>query len=249
MSLTTKVRDLTSAQVEVTRRREEIAAKAPNLDAAQVTLERAKSIMSRADNDRQRIRVELGKLDTMIDLLAGEAVEEELSDVIIRVDDAERVLDELNFEIAVLTKLGAALEGARASARDRYVEPVLLELEPLVRLLWPEAVLRFDAEEVLPAALERAGTEEDFEVLSGGTQEQIALLVRLAFARMLAHGGASAPVILDDAIVFTDDDRIERMFDALTQQAQDIQIIVLSCRQRAFRDLGGWGLEIVSAGP
>ena len=152
------------------------------------------------------------------------------------------------FEIAVLTKLEGALEGARASARDRYVEPVLAELEPLVRLLWPEAALRFDAEEVLPAALERAGTEEEYQVLSGGTQEQIALLVRLAFARMLAQGGTPAPVILDDAIVFTDDDRIERMFDVLTRQAQDIQIIVLSCRQRAFRDLGGRGLEIVSAG-
>ena len=237
----TKVRELTSAQTEATRRREGIAAMAPDLDAAQAVLERAQSIMGRAEEDRQRIRVELGKLDTMINLLAGKAVEEELSDVIIRVDDAERVLDELKFEIAVLTKLEGALESARASARDRYVEPVLAELEPLVRVLWPEAALRLDAEEVLPTALERAGTVEEFEVLSGGTREQIALLVRLAFARMLARGGAPAPVILDDAIVFTDDDRIERMFDALTRQAQDLQIIVLSCRQRAFRDLGGRG--------
>ena len=246
--LRTEVGELTSVQIEATRRRKEIAAMAPDLDAAQAAFQRAQSIMGRVDDDRQRIRVELGILDTMINLLAGEAVEEELSDVIIRLSDAERVLDGLNFEIAVLTKLDGALESARASARDRYVEPVLAELEPLVRLLWPEAALRFDAEEVLPTALERAGTEEEYEVLSGGTQEQIALLVRLAFARMLAQGGTPAPVILDDAIVFTDDDRIERMFDVLTRQAQDIQIIVLSCRQRAFRDLGGRGLEIVSAG-
>ena len=245
--LKTEVRELTTARTEATRRREETAAMAPDLDAAQTAFKRAQSIMHRAEKDRQRIRVELGKLDTMIDLLAGEAVEEELSDVIMRVGDAERVLDELNFEIAVLRKLEGTLEDARASARDRYVEPVMAELEPLVRLLWPEAVLRIDAEEVLPTALERSGMEEEFEVLSGGTQEQIALLVRLAFARMLARSGAPAPVILDDAIVFTDDDRIERMFDVLTRQAQDLQIIVLSCRQRAFRDLGGLGLEIVPA--
>ena len=246
--LRTEVRELTFARTEATRRRKEMGARVPDLDAAQAALERAQSVMGRADKDRQRIRVELGKLDTMIDLLAGDGVEEELSDVIMRVDDAEHVIDELKFEIAVLTKLGGALENARASARDRFVEPVLVELEPLVRLLWPEAALRFDAEEVLPASLERAGTEEEFEVLSGGTQEQIALLVRLAFARMLAQGGAPAPVILDDAIVFTDDDRIERIFDALTRQAQDLQIIVLSCRQRAFRDLGGRGLQIVPSG-
>ena len=47
--------------------------------------------------------------------------------------------------------------------------------------------------------------------------------------------------------MYTDDNRIERMFDALTRQAQDIQIVVFSCRQKAFRDLGGRGLDIVSA--
>ena len=248
VGLRANVRDLTLEHEKAARRREEIAAKVPNLGAIQATLERARSIVSRADADRQRIRVELGKLDTKIDMRAGEAVEEELSDVVVRLDDAERALDELQFEITVLQKLDEALEGARATARDRYVEPVLVELEPLVRLLWPEAELHFDAEALLPAALHRAGTQEEFEVLSGGTQEQIALIVRLAFARMLARSGTPAPVILDDAIVFTDDDRIERMFDALTRQAQDLQIIVLSCRQRAFRDLGGRGLDIVPAG-
>ena len=84
----------------------------------------------------------------------------------------------------------------------------------------------------------------DFDVLSGGTQEQIALLVRLAFARLLARAGRPAPVILDDAIVYTDDARIERIFDALTHQANDLQILVFSCRQKAFRDLGGQTLSI-----
>lgn len=53
-------------------------------------------------------------------------------------------------------------------------------------------------------------------------------------------------MILDDALVFTDDDRIERMFDALNLQASDLQIIVLSCRQRAFRDLGGQTLRLTA---
>ena len=60
----------------------------------------------------------------------------------------------------------------------------------------------------------------------------------------LPAAGSPAPVILDDGIVYTDDYRIERMFDALTRQAQDLQIIVFSCRQKAFRDLGGQALAI-----
>mgnify|MGYP000014634806 FL=1 len=75
------------------------------------------------------------------------------------------------------------------------------------------------------------------------------MLVRLAFARLLAATGRTAPVILDDALVFTDDDRIERMFDALHRQASDMQIIVLTCRQRAFRALGGQALRLQTVDP
>ena len=245
--LATTVSELTAAHAEAMRASEELAAKVPDLEAAAAALKRARSVAARADEDRHRVRIELGGLNATIDIRAGEAIEEELADAATCLDEAERTLAELEFEIAVLTRLEEALEQARASARDRYVEPVLAELAPLVRLVWPAAELQFDADAVLPSTLERAGTREQFAVLSGGTQEQIAVLVRLAFARMLARGGAPAPVIFDDAIVFTDDDRIERMFDALTRQAQDLQIIVLSCRQRAFRDLGGRRLEIVSA--
>jgi uncharacterized protein YhaN len=121
----------------------------------------------------------------------------------------------------------------------------MAELRPLLHLLWPDADLKFDGESLLPTALVRNGREEDIGILSGGTQEQIALFVRLAFARLLTRTGRHAPVILDDALVYTDDDRIERVFDVLHGQANDLQIIVLTCRQRAFRALGGQKLTIV----
>ncbi|MEM9783457.1 MAG: hypothetical protein AAF899_13400, partial [Pseudomonadota bacterium] len=114
-------------------------------------------------------------------------------------------------------------------------------------LLLRPAEIALDAEAMLPATLTRPTGEERFEQLSGGTQEQIALLVRLAFARLMAKGGSAPPLILDDALVFTDDDRIERLFDTLTAEAADLQIIVLTCRSRAFRALGGTRLSIAPA--
>jgi hypothetical protein len=47
-----------------------------------------------------------------------------------------------------------------------------------------------------------------------------------------------------DALVYSDDDRIEKMFDALHRQSRDQQIIVFSCRQRAFQKLGGNVLQM-----
>ena len=222
----------------------ELAANAPDLDAATAVRDRARSIVKQAEEDRQRLEISLAKLNSWIDVQSGSAVYEELADIKARLERERQNREVLQFELDVLLKLREALTEAHKIARDKYVAPVLGELVPLLRYFWPEVKVQLDAETALPMSLVRSGTEEDVDVLSGGTREQIALLVRLAFARLLGRTGSSAPVILDDGIVFTDDDRIEVMFDALTRQARDIQIIVFSCRQKAFRDLGANSLEI-----
>lgn len=217
----------------------DLARHAPDLGQAEAALARAASVASGAERDIATLSEERAGLDREIDLRSGEGVAEDLADVSTRLAAAQGQRDRLLFEVAVLKDLIAALESARDMARERYFAPVMAELKPLLRLLWPDAELKFDGDSLLPTALIRNGQEEDIGILSGGTQEQIALFVRLAFARLLARTGRHAPVILDDALVYTDDDRIERVFDALHGQANDLQIIVLSCRQRAFRDLGG----------
>jgi uncharacterized protein YhaN len=80
---------------------------------------------------------------------------------------------------------------------------------------------------------------ESFKLLSDGTQEQIAVLVRLAMGTLLAERGDNVPIILDDALVYCDDDRINLMFDALSRAGKYQQIIVLTCRLRSFAPLGG----------
>ncbi len=216
-----------------------LAASAPDLVLARASLARAQSVALGADHDIATLSQERAGLDKEIDLRSGEGVAEDLADVTTRLGAAQAQRDRLLFEVAVLKDLIAALETARDTARERYFAPVMAELKPLLHLLWPDADLRFDGESLLPTALIRDGRQEDIGILSGGTQEQIALFVRLAFARLLARTGRHAPVILDDALVYTDDDRIERVFDMLHGQAADLQIIVLTCRQRAFRALGG----------
>jgi hypothetical protein len=54
--------------------------------------------------------------------------------------------------------------------------------------------------------------------------------LRLAMGAMLAERGTAALIILDDALVYCDDDRIQRMFDALSRAGKHQQIIVLTCR-------------------
>jgi len=217
---------------------------APDLAPARARAARAKSEQTATREAIQAHLRDLAVLDSRIATTAGMAVEEELAEVRDQLSAAQNRLTAVEFEVAVLLRLDQALEQARSAAQEAHIGPVLQELQPLLRLLWPEARLGLDAGQVLPDQLMRAGQEEAFDSLSGGTQEQIALLVRLAFARLLARKGQPAPIILDDAIVYTDDARIEKIFDALTLQADEMQILVFTCRQKSFRALGGTQLSI-----
>lgn len=226
----------------------EKAKSAPDAASLQAALTRAESVETQARDEIARLRPLLARLSERITRASGDAVEERLAETQEQLQAAEAKLIRIVHEVAVLTRLETALQDARNEARERYFTPIVKELKPLLQLLWPDAELTWGEESLLPHALIRGGREEPIDVLSGGTQEQVALLVRLAFARMLARAGRIAPVILDDALVFTDDDRIERMFDALHRQAGDMQIIVLTCRQRAFRALGGQALRLQPVG-
>jgi uncharacterized protein YhaN len=146
-------------------------------------------------------------------------------------------------EVAVLELLRDTLRSAEIEAKARYLAPVITRVEPYLQTLLPGTDLLLD-EDLHIIGVRRKGQEEEFARLSQGTQEQIAVLTRLGFAELLLAQGRPATVILDDALVFSDDDRIERMFDIMTRAAGRLQIIILTCRKRLFTRLGARMLRI-----
>jgi hypothetical protein len=218
---------------------------APDLATAEARLTRAKGAVDQARTTEQKALEDLASLNATISALADEGIEERLSTLAGDRTEAEARAARYEAEVCALTRLKRALEEARTKARDAYFGPVLRELQPLLAILHPGAQLTIDDGTLLPATLTRNGQPEALEILSGGTREQVAILTRLAFARLFATAGRPVPVILDDALVHSDDDRIEAMFDALHRTARDQQILVLTCRQRAFAALGGERAEVV----
>ena len=137
-------------------------------------------------------------------------------------------------EAAVLRLLKDTLESATADASRQFLRPVVSRVDPLVRQLIPSASLSF-GEDMNPLSLTRGGRTDDAHRLSRGTQEQLAVLTRPAFAEMIIDKGGPASVILDDALVYSDDARFEAMLDILAKSAERLQIIVLTCRASLFR--------------
>ncbi len=133
------------------------------------------------------------------------------------------------------------LTQTQARLRAAYTAPVAAELEPLLSMVIPGARAGL-GDSLGVDTVHRDGRSEAISQLSGGTQEQFAILTRLAYARLLARGGASAPVILDDALVYADDARRDAMFDVLNHVSSGddpIQLLYLSCHRGATNRLGG----------
>jgi hypothetical protein len=222
---------------------------APDIASAEAAVKRLRSAEETATKQIGDLRERIAGLDGTIRARADEAVEEQWRETREALDAADRRVTAFEAEVALLERLQATLQTARSAARDLYLKPVMAELRPLLALLFDDLSITFDEKTLLPQKIMRGGAEEDVERLSGGTREQLSVLTRLAFARLLARDGRPAPVILDDALVYSDDDRIEKMFDALHRQSADQQIIVFSCRQRAFARLGGRALRMIDWRP
>jgi energy-coupling factor transporter ATP-binding protein EcfA2 len=186
---------------------------------------------------------EVTRLKALVEANEGAGVEET-----ILANEAERerltsAVAEFEQEAAVLQLLSETLEAAEYEAKNRYLAPVVGRVQPYLKMLLPGANIVLN-EDLQIAGIQRDGQREEFDVLSGGTKEQLAVLTRLAFAELLLEQGRPATVILDDALAFSDDDRIESMFDVLMRAGVNMQIIVLTCRKRLFTRLGAVPLEI-----
>ncbi len=147
-------------------------------------------------------------------------------------------------EVRVLQLLIGELASAERVAKERYMAPIVQRIQPYLRQLLPGATVECNEDLIITGILRDGNRSEEFERLSDGTQEQIAVLTRLAFAELLVDRSKPAAVILDDALAHSDPDRMERMFDILTHAARKTQIIVFGCNEADFAALPGARLTL-----
>ncbi len=77
------------------------------------------------------------------------------------------------------------------------------------------------------------------QLLSQGTADQLYLSVRLAICDMVLPPDRAVPLILDDALVSFDDDRLHAALEFLLQESQRRQILLFSCQKREQDYLAG----------
>lgn len=215
----------------------------PQLEARIGRLEKA--IEDRRDK-RDGLKVKIAALRSHIEAAEAVGLDEAIAQKGRELELCEEERRRFDREVQVLGLLLRTLRSAEHEAKERYLSPVLRRIRPSLQLLFPGADIRIDEDLRITGVVRKAGYEEAFHHLSLGTQEQIAVLIRLAFAEMMVEQGHPATVILDDALVFSDDRRMQRMFDILNMAARNVQVLVLTCREQLFEELGGRPLSLTA---
>lgn len=125
----------------------------------------------------------------------------------------------------------------RSAAQERYVEPFKERLESLARVVFGKDVqVEIDPElNIVSRTLD--GRTVAFHQLSGGAQEQLALLGRLTCANLVSPD-EGAPLIIDDALGFSDPQRLRALGLALGQVGQHAQIILMTCQPDRYQQVG-----------
>ncbi len=211
--------------------------------ARELRVERLQQALDNHQSELARLERDAELLEAGIRRIGADGLEERLAALTAEREIAERDKARAERETQALRLLRDTISDTLSEGRTRFLAPVKENLRPFIGALFPGAELDI-GDDFTPARLIRGSGDEGFSTLSDGTREQIAVLVRLALGALLAARGRPAPIILDDALVFSDDDRIEGMFDALARAAENQQVIILTCRSRAFAPIGGTLLRI-----
>ena len=162
---------------------------------------RIKRLESAGSNHQRSIATltnEITRLTALIQAQEGLGVEELLLSQQAERDRLRETVAGYEQETAVLQLLLETIETAEREAKNRYLAPVVQRVQPYLKMLLPNSDIVFD-EDLGIAGLRREGQTEGYGVLSGGTQEQLAVLSRIAFAELLLGQSViptSAPSVL-----------------------------------------------------
>ena len=125
----------------------------------------------------------------------------------------------------------------RDNSRRAYVAPLKEKIERLGRLVFSNSFQVDLTEDLSVSSRAMEGSSVPFESLSGGTKEQISLISRLACAMTVSKNGG-APLILDDALGYTDPERLKLMGAVLARAGKECQIIILTCVPDRYSNVG-----------
>lgn len=193
--------------------------------------ERLPRVMSMEQSARSRLDTLTGQLRSM-----GEADE-----LRFRLKEKESERSALQEEYDAVAMAMEVLDEANTTLQNRFSPALGARSAEIFRHLtagrYEKVLLSRDFS--LETEEEAGGTAHSVHLLSQGAADQLYLAVRLAICDMVLPEDKSAPLILDDALLSFDDDRLHAALEYLVEESKKRQILLFSCQKREQEYLQG----------
>lgn len=210
-------------------------------DILRQDIERFRRSAEQHEQRHHERRDALFRLEAELELAGAQGLDERVAEVSRDLAQAQRQAAELAQQARALDYLLALLRDKRDTLTRRLQAPLRRCLQHYLDLLFPRASLDI-GEDLMLGALTRPGDRgaetSSFDALSFGAREQIGVIARLAYADLLREAGRPTLIILDDALVHSDQARLAQMKRALFDAGTRHQILLFTCHPEDWRDIG-----------
>ncbi len=207
-------------------------------DSLATLLENARQAKKRAIQDLQSNKERQNKLRVSLDLRGEEGLHTLYEEALSRLQRVEREHERLEARAMAVRLLQVTFAKRRQQARQRYIEPFKQRIDQLGRIVFGSTFAAELDEDLRVVRRTLDGTTLNVDQLSTGAWEQIGVLSRLACAVIVSPGDGGVPVIIDDALGWSDPQRLQGMGAAIAAAGKQCQVVVLTCTPGRYSHIG-----------
>lgn len=213
-------------------------------ESLDLRLENARDAIDRLVRDRNATQLRAERMLGEISQQGDEGLADRASRAADAAAEIEADLARVERRAAAAELLFEVMSRHRDDARRAFVAPFRDEVERLSRLVFGAGTtVEIDHATLQVVSRTRDGVTVPYEALSGGAREQLSVIGRLAAAALVAPAGddgaaGGAPVIIDDALGYSDPGRLEAIGAALASAGRSCQVIVLTCVPDRYAGIG-----------
>ena len=207
-------------------------------DSVEALLENARQATQRARDEIQENRDSQNRLRSSLDLRGEQGLQTALDEAANQLNHFVREHERQEARAEAARLLRETFAKHRNQARQRYIQPFKECIDQLGRIVFgPTFEVELD-EDLQIVRRTLGGTTLDFDQLSTGAREQLGVLSRLACATIVSPMDGGAPVMIDDALGWSDPQRLQGMGAAIAAAGKQCQVIVLTCTPGRYSHVG-----------
>ena len=206
--------------------------------SVEALLDNARQATKRAIDDLQSNRDGQNRLRTSLDLRGEQGLQTTYDEAANQLNHVEREYERQEARAEAARSLRETFAKHRQQAHQHYIEPFKERIDQLGRIVFG-STFAVELDEDLRVVRRTLGnTMLDVDQLSTGAREQLGVLCRLACATIVSPEDGGAPVMIDDALGWSDPQRLQGMGAAIAAAGKQCQVVVLTCTPGRYSHVG-----------